>query len=77
MNIDDRTIDRKFSELEAGTCFVMYSNYYMKSTIRYYDYHSDDYGLWRNYAINLRTGWAETVKDDEKVRVVNCDMIVS
>ena len=77
MNIVDNTIDKKFADLEAGTCFVMYSNYYMKQTIRYYDNYSNDYALWRNYAINLRTGWAEAVKDDEKVRVVNCDMIVN
>ena len=76
MNIDDRTIDKKFSDLEPGTCFAMYSNYYMKLNIRWYDNYSNDYAVWHNYAVNLRTGWAEAVKDDEKVRVVNCDMIV-
>ena len=55
----------------------MYSNYYMKVVIRYYDNYSNDYALWRNYAVNLRTGWSEVVRDDEKVRVVNCDMIVN
>ena len=42
MLIEDYTLNKKFSELETGTCFVMYSEYYMKLYIKYYDDHSNN-----------------------------------
>lgn len=76
MIIEDNTLDKKFSELETGDCFIYYSNYYMKIYITYYDKYSDDMVTNFKYAVNLRTGFAEIIKDDTKVRVLNCKMIV-
>ena len=76
MNIEDYTLNKKFSELSAGTCFVMYSQYYMKLFIKYYDVYSNNTASYKNYAVNLETGIAEVVKEDEKVRVVNGKMII-
>ncbi len=77
MIIEDYTINKKFSELKAGACFVMYSEYYMKLFIKYYDeYSSKSTSSYKNYAVNLRTGVAEAVKDDEKVRVVDGKLII-
>lgn len=71
MIIEDYTLNRKFSELKEGTCFVMYSQYYMKLFIKY-----NETATYRNFAVNLKTGVAEVVKDDEKVRVVDGKMII-
>ena len=76
MIIEDCTINRKFSELGVGTCFVMYSNYYMKLNIRLYDEYSNQNASLSNYAVNLKTGFAEVVKDDERVRVLDAKMII-
>ena len=54
----------------------MYSQYYMKLLIKYYDVYSNNTASYKNYAVNLETGMAEVVKEDEKVRVVNCKMII-
>lgn len=71
MIIEDYTIDKKFSELQAGDCFVMYSEYYMKLYIKY-----NDTIAYKDYAVNLRTGIAETVEIDEKVRVVDGKIVI-
>lgn len=71
MIIEDYTLNKKFSELKEGTCFVMYSQYYMKLFIKY-----NETATYRNFAVNLKTGVAEVVKDDEKVRVVDGKMII-
>ena len=77
MIIEDYTINKKFSELKEGACFVMYSDYYMKLFIRYYnEYTSKTEATYKNYAVNLKTGVAEVVKGDEKVRVVDAKMII-
>ena len=76
MIIEDYTLDKKFSEIKEGTCFVMYSEYYMKLYIKYYDDYSGTFASYRNYAVNLKTGFAEVVKEDEKVRVVTGRMII-
>lgn len=77
MIIEDKTLDKKFSELQAGTCFVMYSEYYMKLFIKYYDeYSNDSKASYKNYAVNLKTGFAQPVQADEKVRVVTGKMII-
>lgn len=70
MIVEDYTINKKFLELEAGTCFVLYSQYYMKIYIKYGD------GSYNNFAVNLRTGFAEVVEADEKVRVVSGKLII-
>ena len=70
MIIEDYTLDKKFSELETGTCFVMYSEYYMKLFLKYNDV------PYRNFALNLATGVAEIIKEDEKVRVVEGKIII-
>lgn len=76
MIIEDYTLNKKFSELEHGTCFVMFSQYYMKLFIKYYDEYANKSISYKQYAVNLKTGVAECVKDDEKVRVVNATMII-
>ena len=76
MIIEDYTLDKKFSELEAGTCFIMYSEYYMKLYIKYYDDYTNKIDSYNNYAVNLKTGFAQAVNGDEKVRVVNGKMII-
>lgn len=76
MDIKDYTIDKKFSELKAGDCFVMYSNYFMKLHIKYYDKYSNKSVSYVHYAVNLKTGFAEAVKDDEKVRFITGKMII-
>lgn len=77
MIIEDYTLNKKFSELKEGACFVMYSQYYMKIYIKYYDeYTSKMTTSYKNYAVNLETGIAEAVKDDEKVRIVEGKMII-
>lgn len=70
MIIEDHTLNKKFSELKYGTCFVMYSEYYMKLFLKYND------TPYRNFALNLATGVAEIVKEDEKVRIVTGRMII-
>lgn len=70
MIIEDYTMDNKFSELSAGTCFVCFSEYYMKLYIKYYDERSDKTISYKQYAVNLKTGVAEVINADEKVRVV-------
>lgn len=76
MLIEDYTLNKKFSELETGTCFVMYSEYYMKLYIKYYDDNSNNSIAYKQYAVNLKTGFAAAVKGDEKVRVVEGKMII-
>ena len=76
MIIEDYALDKKFSELEAGTCFVMYSEYYMKLYIKYYDEYTNKTASYKNYAVNLKTGFAQVVNGDDKVRVVNGKMII-
>jgi len=71
MIIEDNTLNKTFSELEEGTCFIMYSEYYMKLHIKY-----NDNIVYKSYAVNLKTGIAETFETDEKVRVVNGKMII-
>ena len=71
MIIEDYTLNKKFSELKEGTCFVLYSQYYMKLHIKYNDNIS-----YKNYAVNLETGIAETFETDERVRVVDGKMII-
>lgn len=71
MIIEDYTLNKNFSELKAGDCFVWYSQYYMKLFIKY-----NDNIAYKSYAVNLETGVAETVEADEKVRVVNGKMII-
>lgn len=70
MIIEDYTLNKKFSELKEGACFVMYSQYYMKLYIKYFDNYANKTASYKNYAVNLETGIAEVVKEDEKVRVV-------
>lgn len=77
MIIEDSTINKKFSELATGTCFVMYSEYYMKLHIKYYDEYSNNESSYLNYAVNLRTGFASVIKDEEKVRVISGKMIIT
>lgn len=77
MIIEDYTINKKFSELKEGVCFVLHSDYYMKLFIRYYnEYTCKTEASYKNYAVNLKTGVAEVVKEDEKVRVVDAKMII-
>lgn len=76
MNIEDYTLNIKFSELKEGACFVMYSQYFMKLYIKYYDDYANKTASYKNYAVNLKTGIAEVVKDDEKVRVVDGKIII-
>ena len=76
MIIEDYTIDKKFSELETGTCFVWYSQYYMKLYIKYYDEYSNNTIAYKQYAVNLETGLADMIKGEEKVRVVESKLII-
>ena len=76
MDIEDFTIDKKFSELETGCCFVLYSEYFMKLHIKYYDEYSKQTTSYKQYAVNLKTGFAENIKADEKVRVVTARLII-
>lgn len=76
MIIKDYTLNKTFSELSAGTCFVMYSEYYMKLHIKYFDEYSNKTASYLKYAVNLKTGFAEVVKDDEKVRVVDAKLMI-
>ena len=77
MIIEDYTLNRKFSELKEGDCFVMYSEYYMKLFIKYYDDYSNKItSTYKGYAVNLSTGVAEAVKDDEKVRIVKGKLLI-
>lgn len=77
MIIEDQTINKKFSELKAGACFVLYSDYYMKLYLKYYnEYTCKAEASYTGYAVNLRTGVAEVVNGDEKVRVVDAKMII-
>ncbi len=71
MIIEDYTLNKNFSDLKNGDCFVWYSQYYMKLFIKY-----NDNITYKSYAVNLETGVAETVEADEKVRVVNGKMII-
>lgn len=71
MTIEDNTINKKFTELKEGECFIMYSEYYMKLYIKY-----NQTATYRNYAVNLKTGIAQVVNDDEKIRVVNGRLII-
>lgn len=71
MIIEDNTLNKTFSELKEGTCFVTYSQYYMKLYIKY-----NDNIAYKSYAVNLKTGIAETIEADEKVRVVSGKMII-
>lgn len=74
MNIEDNTLDKAFSELKEGTCFVWNSRYYMKIRIDLYDgYNKIDIDY--SHAVNLETGFTEKMKD-EKVRVVDGKMII-
>lgn len=77
MIIEDYTLDRKFSELEAGVCFVWFSEYYMKLFIKYYNEYSNNTASYKNYAVNLKTGVAQVINADEKVRVVEGKMLIS
>ena len=76
MIIEDYTLNQKFSGLKEGACFVMYSQYYMKLYIKYYDACSNHTASYKNYAVNLETGIAEVVKEDEKVRIVDGKLII-
>ena len=76
MIIEDYTLNKKFSELKEGACFVMYSEYYMKLFIKYYDDYANKTAIYKNYAVNLKTGIAEVVKEDEKVRIVEGKLII-
>ena len=76
MIIEDYTLNKKFSELKEGACFVMYSQYYMKLYIKYYDSCANHTASYKNYAVNLETGVAEVVKEDEKVRIVEGKLII-
>lgn len=71
MIIEDNTLNKKFSELETGTCFVMYEQYYMKLFIKY-----TETATYKNYAVNLKTGVAQVVSEFEKVRVVEGKIII-
>ena len=76
MIIEDYTLNKKFSELKEGTCFVMYSQYYMKLFIKYYDACANNTVSYKKYAVNLVTGIVEPVKEDEKVRIVEGKLII-
>jgi len=76
MIIKDYTLNKNFSELQEGTCFVMCSEYYMKLYIKYYDSYANKTAAYKNYAVNLRTGIAEVVKEDEKVRIVKGTIMI-
>lgn len=71
MIIKDYTLNKNFSELQEGTCFVMYDQYYMKLLIKY-----NETATYRSYAVNLKTGVAEVVKDNEKVRIVKGTIMI-
>ena len=55
MIIEDYTLNKKFSELQVGTCFVMYSEYYMKLFIKYYDDYANKSITYKQYAVNLNS----------------------
>ena len=76
MIIKDYTLNKNFSELQEGTCFVMNSEYYMKLYIKYYDNYANKTAAYKNYAVNLKTGIAEVVKEDEKVRIVKGTIMI-
>lgn len=76
MIIEDYTIDKKFSELKEGTCFVMYSEYYMKIWVKFSYENSDTVMHHSHYAVNLKTGVAMLVNSDNKVRVVSGKMLI-
>ena len=75
MIIVDNTLDKKFSELEVGTCFVWHSRYYMKIRIDLYDDYNNKIDTDYSHAVNLESGFTEKMKD-EKVRVVTGRMII-
>lgn len=76
MVIEDYTLDRKFSELEAGVCFVWCSEYYMKLYLKYYNEQSNYIASYKKYAVNLKTGVAQVINADEKVRVVEGKFLI-
>lgn len=77
MIIKDYTLNKNFSELQEGTCFVMNSEYYMKLYIKYYNEYTNKMDTsYKNYAVNLKTGIAEAVKEDEKVRIVKGTIMI-
>lgn len=76
MIVEDYTLDKNFSELKEGTCFVWYSHYYMKIRINLYDDYSNKTDIDYSHAVNLESGFTEKIKDDEKVRVVTGRVII-
>lgn len=48
----------------------------MKLFIKYYDDYANKTAIYKNYAVNLKTGIAEVVKEDEKVRIVEGKLII-
>lgn len=75
MDIVDNTINVVFREVHSGMCFVWGSSYYMK--IRVWEYNGytsqDDY---KYVGLNLQTGFAEKIREEEKVRLINTKLIV-
>ena len=48
----------------------------MKLYIKYYDNYANKTAAYKNYAVNLKTGIAEVIKEDEKVRIVKGTMMI-
>lgn len=77
MIIKDYTLNKNFSDLQEGTCFIKNSEYYMKIYIKYYNEYTNKMDTsYKNYAVNLKTGIAEVVKEDEKVRIVKGTIMI-
>lgn len=75
MEIYDYTINILFSEIKPGTCFVYGAGYYMKIRVAEYNgYTSVDEYKYR--ALNLQTGFAENIKEDEKFRLIKTKLMV-
>ena len=75
MDIVDNTIDKNFRELETGNCFTLWSSYYMKIRVPYYDDYSnvEDY---KYLAVNLSTGFVDKIPEGEKVRLINTKLVI-
>ena len=76
MIIEDYTLDKKFSDLGAGNCFILHSHYYMKLRIKFYNDYLNKSDAYNSYAVDLETGVAEVIKYDEKVRLIDSKMII-
>lgn len=75
MEVVDNTINVVFREIHSGTCFVWGLSYYMKIRVIEYDSFTNE-GKYNYLALNLETGFAEKINEEEKVRLIKTKLIV-